>query len=406
MINLFRLLSLCFCMLCTSLLTAQVEAPELKIKAPKAPKLKLDLKNQLEKEEKKVSEDFQMPVTLLDSLHVQLRNEGSILLKDSMMDLVDLIIAPPPKQELVVRQNSPVPARRNPLSFEAVLEKGDTLFFKISNLTPKKLRQVRLLSGKVEVFIAEAISRKSDLVEYYTASENSTLNLELVNGFLFPILVDIEMQIHKRQKVIIREMLTDTIWQEFEETWMEMDTTVEVFIDQELNVSPRRDITKPPYLRVLWDFPDLDNILGWAYWTGVGRQTIQKYEQIKQGLPAGLEPLEWFARNPRNSLPLHAQSQVDIIFCTGKQCERAERNQSFRAFPLETMPGSRFNYAVMRGMPDNFKRNPLFTVFRNSSDLYDYPVRVIGLVLLGNPVEVTRKVKRFELKNSIQLSLQ
>jgi hypothetical protein len=400
----------CFVWLCLVAvipLTAQVEAPELKIKTPKAPKVKLGLTIPEKKAENSSTLDVDgKPLSLLDSLNLQFLSDGSLILQDSLIEFAALIRPPAPEQVLLVRRNARIPARQEVLSFEAGLEKGDTLYFKVHNLHPKKLKQIRLLSGKVEVFQAEAISRKSSLQEYFVAQENTTLTLEMVNGFLFPISVDIEMRQHKRQKQILREMFTDTLWQEFEESWMEMDTTVEIFTHQELNLSPRRDITKPPHLRVLWNFPDRDNILAWAYWIGVGQQAIQKYEALKLSLPGGQEPLEWFSRNPRNFLPGHQQSQVDIIFCTGKQCERAERRQSFRSFPLSTLPGSTLNYAVMRGMPDNFQRNPLFTLFRNSSDLYDYPVKVVGLVLLGNPITVTRKVKRFELKNKVQLSLQ
>ena len=388
-------------------LCAQVQVPEVKLKTPKAPKIKLDVKDWAKGQEDVLQPEISRPpANLFDTLQWQLWQEGTLILSDTLIPLADSILPPPPEQTLLVRQDIRVSARKEPVNFEASLEKGDSLFFRVQNLAPVKLRQVRLLEGDVVVFDAGDISRKGPLESYYVATDAGRFTLQLVNGQFFSLPVSVNMTLHKRQMEILKETLTDTLWQELEETWMAMDTTVEIFTDQTLNLSPRRDITKPPYLRLLWDFPKDGNILGWAYWIGVGRQAIQKYDQIRIQHSAGVEPLEWFARNPRNTLPGHSQSQVDIILCTGKNCERAERNQTFRAFPLETLPGSKLNYALVRGMPDEFRRNPLFTLLRNTSDLYDYPVRVIGLVLLGNPIELTKKVRRFELKNSLQLSLQ
>jgi hypothetical protein len=339
----------------------------------------------------------------IDSLEQILWVSGQLRLDTAWRPWLQRFRPPLTEKIPLVQQEIPL-NNKAPLRFQANPETLDTLLFSIQNRGRLPIRQVRILAGDVEVFKHTRITRNKPLEGFLVANAGGSYTLEINHHAPLPTTVSVSLKLAKRQKMIIREEKQDTAWTEQQQTLIIRDTIATIFHDQPYQLHPRRDITQLPYLKILWQLPDMDNVIGWAYWVGVGKSTLQAYDNLRNTL-AGTEPLLAFAK-AGNPLPPHSQQAAEIAFCNHTQFLKAIRNLPFSASALAKTSKGKPHYGYVNGGNILNSAEPVFLMIKNTSDLYDYPVLVKGIVLSTETKETTTTIQQPVFLPYIQLSLQ
>lgn len=339
----------------------------------------------------------------IDSLEQILWVSGQLRLDTAWRPYLQRFRPPLTEKIPLVQQEVPL-INKAPLRFQANPEALDTLRFAIQNRGRLPIRQVRILDGDVEVFKHTRITRNKPLEGFLVASNAGSYTLEINHHAPLPTTVSVSLKLARRQKNIIREEKQDTAWIEQQQTLIIRDTIATIFHDQPYQLHPRRDITQLPYLKILWQLPDIENIIGWAYWVGVGKSTIQAYDNLRNTL-VDTEPLLAFAKAGK-SLPPHTQTAAEIAFCNHTQFLKALRNQPFTSSALARTSNGKPHYGYVSGSNILNSAEPIFLMIKNTSDLYDYPVMVKGLVLSTESKETTTTIQKPVFHPYFQLSLQ
>jgi hypothetical protein len=338
-----------------------------------------------------------------DSLEQILWVSGQLRLDTSWRHYLPLLRPPLTEKIPLVQQEVSLSAKA-PLSFTAEANALDTLIFAIQNRGRLPIRQVRILAGNVEVLKQTNITRKKPMEGFLLASTGGSYTLDIEHHAPLPTTVSVSLKLARRQKKIVSQEKQDTTWIEQQLTLISRDTLATLFIDQEYALYPRRDITQLPYLKILWQLPELDNIIGWAYWVGIGKAAMQAYDNQRHML-AGAEPLLAFAK-AGSSLPTQPPTPTELAFCSHTQFQRALRNQTFSPSALAKASKGKPHYGYVIGNHILNSAEPIFLMIKNNSDLYEYPVRVKGMVFSTEAKETASTLSQPVFHPYIQLSLQ
>lgn len=245
------------------------------------------------------------PPTQIDSLREKLLSDGSVKINPTQAYLIDYLR---PKENLdtlfLANLFFPTEKRGIPVAFQYQVKKDDQIFFEFENQKARKIKKIEIIEGGESRFYHTNLKKKKKIEGSLTVQSDNTMTINVVKSGFFKSVVRMKIRKLSKPQSYTVEMVNDTL--------IETRTVVEEVIDtlfakveeKKYSLSPRLDITHVSRM----DFPiainDVDHLIGWGYWLGLGQDDLEKYKTLAQSDPE-MEPLISFIKSELSIIDKH-----------------------------------------------------------------------------------------------------
>ena len=221
--------------------------------------------------------------TQIDSLREKLLSDGSVKINPSESFLIDYLR---PKQNLdtlfLANLYFPTEKRGIAVAFQYQVKKDDQIFFEFENQKRRKIKKIEIFEGGESRYYHTNLKKKKKIKGSLTIQSDNTMTINVVKSGFFKSVVKMKIRKLSKPQSYTVEMVNDTL--------VETRTVVEEVIDtlfakveeKKYILSPRLDITHDSRMDFPIEINDVDNLIGWGYWLGLGQDDLQKYKTLAQ----------------------------------------------------------------------------------------------------------------------------
>lgn len=233
----------------------------------------------------------------IDSLREKLLSDGSIKINPTDAYLIDYL-RPNENLDTLFLANLffPTEKRGIPVAFQYQVKKDDQIFFEFENQKARKIKKIEIIEGGESRFYHTNLKKKKKIKGSLTIQSDNTLTINVVkSGFLKSV---VKMKIRKLSKPqsYAVEMVNDTLVETRTVVEQVIDTLFAKVEEKNYSLSPRLDITHVSKMDFPIEINDVDNLIGWGYWLGLGQDDLEKYQTLAQSDPE-MEPLISFIKS-------------------------------------------------------------------------------------------------------------
>ncbi len=233
----------------------------------------------------------------IDSLREKLFSNGSVKINPAQSYLIDYI-RPKENMDTLFLANLffPTEKRGIPVAFQYEVKKDDQIFFEFENQKARKIKKIEIIEGGESRFYYTNLKKKKKIEGSLTIQSNNTMTINVVKSGFFKSVVKMKIRKLSKPQSYTVEMVNDTLVETRTLVEEVIDTLFSMVEEKKYSLSPRLDITNVSRM----DFPiainDVDNLIGWGYWLGLGQDDLVKYKNLAQSDPE-MEPLISFIKS-------------------------------------------------------------------------------------------------------------
>ena len=217
----------------------------------------------------------------IDSLKEKLYIDGSIKINPEQGFLIDYL-RPKENIDTIFLANLffPTEKRGIPVTFQYQVKKDDQIFFEFENQKARKIKKIEIIEGDESRFNHTNLKKKNKIEGNLKIQSDNTMTINVVKSGFFKSFVKMKIRKLSKPSSLAVEMVTDTLVETKKVVVEVVDTLFSKIEEKKYSLSPRLDITNLNKIDFPIDISNIDNLIGWGYWLGIGNEALNKYNDL------------------------------------------------------------------------------------------------------------------------------